>query len=156
MIECTIMMQQPVPKVWTVIFAHSRKWIFVHNPLGIKKKMRSMLFICYSFFQSLWAWTLPLGGLLLCSRFITINPALIISVDPGSSDRAWRSSEGTEIPFSLCSTERNLGTRMPFKHTCIARALFPEHLFNQFQYPHNTFPQSHKEFDAQLFHSCIH
>jgi hypothetical protein len=36
-----------------------------------------------SLFRSRWDWTFPLGGLLLCLRVITINPALITSDNPG-------------------------------------------------------------------------
>jgi hypothetical protein len=47
---------------------------FVNNPLTSKKMMNMLLTLLITF---------PLGGLLLCLRVITINPALVASDIPG-------------------------------------------------------------------------
>jgi len=62
---------------------------FVHNPLDIKESDDHddhALNIAFHLSGLSWPWqhgAFPLGGLLLCLRFVTVNLALITSDEPG-------------------------------------------------------------------------
>ena len=59
---------------------------FVHNPLDVKESDDHAVEIAFHLSGLFWPWwigALPLGGLLLCLRVVTANPALINSDDPG-------------------------------------------------------------------------
>jgi len=59
---------------------------FMHNPLDVKESDDHDLDIAFHLSGLFWPWwrgAFPLGGLSLCLRVITVNPALITSDDPG-------------------------------------------------------------------------
>jgi len=59
--------------------------LFVQNPLDVKESDDHALEIAFHLYGLFWPWwrgAFPLGGLSLCLRVVTVNPALIISDDP--------------------------------------------------------------------------
>jgi len=59
---------------------------FFHNPLDVKESNDQGSDIAFHLYGLFWSWrrgAFPLGGLLLCLRFVTINLALITIDDPG-------------------------------------------------------------------------
>ena len=58
---------------------------FMHSPLDVKESDDHALEIAFHLSGLFWPWrrgAFPLGGLSLCLRVVTINPALITSDDP--------------------------------------------------------------------------
>jgi hypothetical protein len=58
---------------------------FVNVPLDMKENDEHALDFAplSNLFRSPWVWAFPLGGLLLCLRIITVNPALVTGEYPG-------------------------------------------------------------------------
>jgi hypothetical protein len=58
----------------------------VHNSLDVKENDDPVLDSAFHLYVLFWPWwrgVFQLGGLLLCLRVVTVNPALITSDDPG-------------------------------------------------------------------------